>query len=665
MIDIETQRPLTNEEISQLIMNGCQSKDWSRIKVHPDFLPNYIENTSFSGDITLGRFEKKIKLFGGIEFNTGIYNATLHNCIIGDNVFIHNVKSYIANYEIDSEVKIQNVKLLAVDGESTFGNGTKVNVINEGGGRSIPIFDFLSAHVAYILALYRHQPEVIRNLEKLIENYCQSITSSMGRIGKDASIINCDSIKNVNIGPSSILEGVTKLINGSINSNDEAPVSIGEGVIMENFILCSGSRVSDATLVSNCFVGQGCHLDKHYSAVDSVFFANCQGYHGEATSIFAGPYTVTHHKSTLLIAGLFSFLNAGSGSNQSNHLYKLGPIHQGIVERGTKTTSDSYVLWPSKIGAFTLIMGRHYKHSDTTDFPFSYIIEHKDESVLVPGINLSSIGTVRDSQKWPRRDKRTDSNKLDYINFNLLSPYTVQRMIRGRKFLQRLLNEKPQQEKFQIDGMVTNKRSLERGIKLYTMAINKFMGNSLISRIQNKGVDSIASLSRALKPDTETGKGLWVDLAGLFAPQAAIEQWLTQIKHNALNSMEEVDEFLKMIHTNYYNYEWTWVYHTMKEELGIKPETQSTSQLIELIEKWKQAVLGIDESLLADSSKEFSLQKQIGFGIDGGEKVKIEDFNEVRNRQKEASTTISAIKDHMKVKSKLGDKIINLLKSLN
>ena len=53
---------------------------------------------------------------------------------------------------------------------------------------------------------------------------------------------------------------------------------------------------------------------------------------------------MTHHKSTLLIAGLFSFMNAGSGSNQSNHMYKLGPIHQGILERGAKTSSDSYIL---------------------------------------------------------------------------------------------------------------------------------------------------------------------------------------------------------------------------------------------------------------------------------------------------------------------------------
>ena len=59
----------------------------------------------------------------------------------------------------------------------------------------------------------------------------------------------------------------------------------------------------------------------------------------------------------------------GSGSNQSNHMYKLGPIHQGAMERGAKTTSDSYILWPARVGAFSLVMGRDvYKRQLCTSF---------------------------------------------------------------------------------------------------------------------------------------------------------------------------------------------------------------------------------------------------------------------------------------------------------
>ena len=106
-------------------------------------------------------------------------------------------------------------------------------------------------------------------------------------------------------------------------------------------------------------------------------------------------------------------MNAGSGSNQSNHMYKLGPIHQGIMERGSKTTSDSYLLWPARIGPFTLVVGRHYKNLDTSSLPFSYLIESNDDSILVPGINLRSVGTIRDAQKWPLSDGRKDPVKID------------------------------------------------------------------------------------------------------------------------------------------------------------------------------------------------------------------------------------------------------------
>ena len=98
----------------------------------------------------------------------------------------------------------------------------------------------------------------------------------------------------------------------------------------------------------------------------------------------------------------------------------------------------SYFLWPARVGPFTLVMGRHYKNSDTSDLPFSYLIESKDESILAPGVNLRSVGTIRDAQKWPKRDGRKDHMKLDFINFNLLSPFTIQKMLNGRALLNKL-----------------------------------------------------------------------------------------------------------------------------------------------------------------------------------------------------------------------------------
>lgn len=658
-------RNLRNEEIGQLIMQGCVCQDWNLVEVTENFLPESVKKSTFSGHIKIGRYDDEIVLFGGVRAKTGIYNAYLHNCTVSDNVLISNVKSYIANYNIGERVVIHNINQLAVEGRSSFGNGTVVKVINESGGREIPIYDHLSAHVAYILALYRHRRKAVEVLEKFVSDYVSFISDTKGEVGTGVKIINCDSIRNVKIGPNASLEGVAKLVNGSINSSVSDPVFIGQGVIMENFIVCSGSRITDSTLISNCFVGQGCILDKHYSAVDSAFFANCQGFHGEATSIFAGPYTVSHHKSSLLIAGMFSFMNAGSGSNQSNHLYKLGPIHQGVVERGAKTTSDSYILWPSRIGAFSLVMGRHYRHSDTTNFPFSYLIEEGGDSHLVPGINLQSIGTIRDSQKWPMRDRRKDTNLLDLINFNLLSPYTIQKMINGRAILKELVHASGEDAPFYTyQGMVVKNSALKRGIALYEKAIWKFLGNSVITRLQKRKINTEEDIHDVLKRDTHMGCGCdWFDIAGLISPSDAIENLMNSIENQTVHSLEEVNAVIRTIHANYYTYEWSWTVDVLEQFYGKKTDALSALDIIEIVNKWKIAVLDIDHSLYGDARKEFAMIKQTGFGVDGDNTIRQLDFESVRV-EFETHAEVSSIRDHMTKKEALGNSIIQIMEKI-
>lgn len=657
-------RTLQDEEIGQLIHQGCSSTDWNLVQVSNDFIPDRVENSKFTGNIRLNSFSGSVDLVGGITFKTGIYNAWLHNCEVGRDALIHNVRSYIANYKIGDNVVIHNISTLAVDGESTFGNGIKVEAINEGGGRDIPVYDFLSAHVAYIMSLYRHRPKLVTALKNMVHDYAGSVKSSQGVIGAGSKILNTTTLLNIKTGPATFMDGAKKLKNGSINSNFEAPVIIGEGVIMENFIVSSGTKITDATLVSNCFIGQGCFLDKHYSAFNSLFFANCQGFHGEACAIFAGPYTVTHHKSTLLIAGMFSFLNAGSGSNQSNHMYKLGPIHQGIMERGSKTTSDSYLLWPSRIGAFTLVMGRHYKHCDTTDFPFSYLIERNDESILVPAVNLKSIGTIRDTQKWPGRDTRTDSHLLDYINFNLLSPYTIHKMIKGRKKLLAIRETSGDQaSSYSYDKMKIENSALARGIELYSMAIWKFLGNSLITRLQNGKFKSDEDIRKALRPGTAVGKGYWVDISGLICPWEALDKILTGIENEEISSLEEVNSALAALHKNYYNYEWTWAADILSEFYGKEVSRFTAGDVINIVEKWKHSVLELDKYLYEDARKEFSMSKMTGFGVDGTNGAREEDFAQVRG-EFDNNPTVVAIRQHMEKKEKLGNEVINQMQAV-
>ena len=656
-------RKLTSAEIAQLEAQDCSAKNWADVEVAQDFDPRYVRHTNFSGKIKLGAFRRELELPGGLTVHSGIYNATLHNCEVGDDAHLYNIHNYIANYRIGHETCIENVNAILIDGKTTFGNGVRVSVMNEGGGREIPIFNELSASLAYILTLYRHRPMMVQEVEKMVDAYAEAHASEMGYIGDHVRILNCGSIKNTWVGDYAELIGVSRLKNGTINSNEKAPVRLGSGVKCADFIIASGVSIGDSTLVDRCFVGQGCIFDKHYSASESLFFSNCQGMHGEACAIFAGPYTVTHHKSTLLIAGMFSFLNAGSGSNQSNHMYKLGPIHQGIAERGAKTTSDSYLLWPSKVGAFSLVMGRHTHHADTSDLPFSYLIENNSESFLVPGANLRTVGTIRDAQKWPKRDNRKDSHKLDQINFNLLSPYTVQKMWRGREVLNEL--QALSGENTEVYGYRNCKirnSSLRHGRELYTIGIQKFLGNSLLSRLEKSEWHTLAELRDVLRPDSNAGLGDWVDMAGLIAPRGEVTRLLNDIEKGGM-TLDDIRTRLEEMHANYYSYEWTWALDKLEQVWGCKVADVTIDKIRRTVEEWKDAVVKLDRMVYDDARKEFDLNSQTGFGVDGDREQAVADFEEVRGSF-ESNSFVKAVLEHIKTKSELGDKMLEKLSNV-
>lgn len=622
----------------------CSASDWGTIEVAKDFSPEHIRYARFSGKIRLGSFRKEFTLSGGMVKHSGIYYATLHNVTVGDDCCIENVKNYIANYTIGSGTFIENVDIILTDGQSSFGNGVQVSVLNETGGCEVMIYDRLSAQLAYLMAFYRHRNALLSRLHDMIGKYVRSVESSVGTIGRNVVIADAGYIKNVRIGDSCKIEGASRLKNGSINSNPEAPVHIGVGVIGDDFIVSSGSSIEDGVTFSRCFIGQACRLGHNYSASDSLFFSNCHGENGEACAIFAGPFTVTHHKSTLLIAGMFSFMNAGSGSNQSNHLYKLGPIHHGVMERGSKTASDSYILWPAKVGAFSLVMGRHVCHQDTSDLPFSYLIEQQSTSYIMPGANLKSVGTIRDAKKWPSRDRRKGPGKLDSINFNLLSPYTVQKMLRAVHILNELKRVSGDTSDYYAyqSGRI-KATSLANGLKYYGYAIDKFFGNSLITRIMNAEFSSLEGLHEAFIPQSQYGDGDWVDIAGMIAPQKAVEDIVSDVEAGRTSDLEILNERISSLHYEYYHYEWRWASQAMEDYYGFRLSDLSVDSISRLVLKWKDSVVALDRLLYEDARKEFSLSGMPDF---------------------ESDPFVRSVKEHIEVKSALADRVLKKLATI-
>ena len=657
-------RFLTDAEIDFLRANSCIADDWSRVWVKDGFNPKRVFQCRFSGIVRLGNFEGTFTLPGGIVKKAGVRYATLHNVTVGDDSCIENIHNYIANYEIGRHTYIKNVSLIYMDGPSSFGNGVEVSVLNETGGREVPIHERLSAHEAYIMTLYRHRPQLISAMKSIAEDWKRSRTSSAGSIGSDVMMLNVNTVKNVRIGDYAWVEGCDVLENGTVVSNAAAPVHIGNSVSCRDFIISSGSTVDDGANLLRCFVGQSCHLGRGYSATDSLFFSNCHGENGEACAIFAGPYTVTHHKSTLLIAGMFSFMNAGSGSNQSNHMYKLGPIHHGILDRGSKTSSDSYILFPAHVGPFSLVMGRHVSHADTSDLPFSYLIENRNTTYLMPGVNLKSVGTIRDAQKWPKRDKRTDPDRLDHINFNLLSPFTIQKMFNGKHILEELQRVGgPSSDEYSYQSTKIRNSSLVKGLKYYNIGISKFMGNSIIKRLEGLTFENDAQIRERLVPDTGVGSGQWVDLSGLIAPKSEVDRLMSMIENNEITGIRAISDAFASMAANYYTWEWRWAYDRIEEFYGISPEKITASDICRIVRGWQDAVISLDRMVYEDAKKEFSLSFMTAFGADGTRKEQLQDFGQVRG-DFDTNPFVIAVLRHIDTKRALGDELISRLQPL-
>ncbi len=90
-------RNLLEYEIAQLEASGCTATNWNTVSVKDGFNPSCYIRVNFSGNVKLGN-TRDLFVRNGVPVRSGIYDATIHNCEIGDNVHISKIGEAIANY---------------------------------------------------------------------------------------------------------------------------------------------------------------------------------------------------------------------------------------------------------------------------------------------------------------------------------------------------------------------------------------------------------------------------------------------------------------------------------------------------------------------------------------------------------------------------------------
>ena len=195
------------------------------------------------------------------------------------------------------------------------------------------------------------------------------------------------------------------------------------------------------------------------------------------------------------------------------------------------------------------------------------------------------------------------------------------------------------------------------------MAVNKFLGNSVIKRLEGLIPEDDSSIRERLQPDTEIGKGEWVDISGLIAPKSEIERLMNDIESGELTNVDQIHDRFAIMHANYYTYEWTWAYEMMLEYYKLDASKLSAKDIIHIVNEWMNAVVSLDNMVYADAKKEFSLSAMTGFGADGNRKEQEQDFEQVRGAF-ESNTFVTAVLQHIEVKTELGNELISRLNNI-
>ena len=590
-------RCLTDEEIIILENNNCWAEDWSRIMVADSFKPYSFHRVMFYGDIRLGSFDKLVEVSKGFFKHSGINDATLRNVSVGNDCLIEKVGIYINNYTIGNDCYISNICTLETTDDATYGEGSVISVLNEMGDGNVTLFRELNSQVAAFMVKHFNDKALRQTLHQMIEDELRVGRPDRGLIGNNVKIVNTKDITNTIVKGDCEISGAARLSECTIMSSKDASVYIGTGVICENSIICDGCSINNSVKMQDCFVGEACQITNGFTAEASLFFANSFMANGEACAAFCGPFSASHHKSSLLIGGEFSFYNAGSNTNFSNHAYKMGPMHYGTLERGTKTASGAYVLMPATIGAFSVCFGKLMHHPDTRNLPFSYLMAYGETMYIVPGRNITTVGLYRDIKKWPKRDKRSKQSRKSIINFDWLSPFTVGEILEGRKILEALRQASGDNvSTYNFHEYVINATSLRKGLKYYDIALRIYMG-AVLKRAKKEGFFG--------KPTSDVGKGRWADLSGLLLPLSEEQRIVDDIKNGTIENIQQLLDRFTAINDHYSDYRWTWSYQLILDYYGLEEITPAD---IERIHKdYVQARRAWVAEIRKDAEKEFAM----------------------------------------------------------
>ena len=442
-------RHLRSDEIERLVLNNNSASNWDDIWVTDQFDTAMIRNNHFFGMVRIGRVTRHVLQYHDLRVPVGITDSSIISCDIGDDVAIHDVH-YMANYIIGDRSILFNIHELSTTDHSKFGNGTIkegepedvrvwLEVMNEIGSRKIMPFDGMTTADAYLWAKYTDDTKLQERLKEITQASVDIHRGYYGTIGESCVIKNCWILKDAKVGPHCYIKGASKLKNVTINSSEEEPSQIGEGVILVNGVTGYGCRIFYSVVATRFVLGDNCNLKYGARLIHSVLGDNSTISCCEVLNNIIFPSHEQHHNNSFLISAcVMGQSNMAAGATIGSNHNSRATDGEIVASRGFWPGLCSSVKHSSRFASFTLLSKADYPNELDIRLPFCLVSNNaaKDELHLMPAYwwMYNMYALARNTSKYQSRDKR--KRKIQNIEFETLAPDTVEEIIEGRKLLE-------------------------------------------------------------------------------------------------------------------------------------------------------------------------------------------------------------------------------------
>lgn len=575
-------RPLTAGEVEKLVQNGNTADNWDTLLVTDEFDPSLVLNSRFYGLVRIGRLRNVILEHHDLRLPCGITDSLIAACDIGDDVAIHNVR-YLAHYLIGDRCLLANIDEMHTTDHAKFGNGilkdgedesvrVRLDIINETGSRGVMPFDGMLPADAWLWARYRDNIPLMDAFKTITQNRFDSRRGYYGTVGCECVIKNCRILKDVKVGPHAYIKGANKLKNLTINSSENDPTQIGEGVEIVNGIIGCGCSIFYGVKAIRFVLGENSSLKYGARLINSYLGDNSTISCCEVLNNLIFPAHEQHHNNSFLIAALvMGQSNMAAGATIGSNHNSRANDNELQAGRGFWPGLCTSVKHPCNFASYVLLSKGDYPAELNIPLPFALLNNNvaQDRLEIIPAFwwlyNMYAL--ARNAWKFRKRDTRF--SKLQNIEFDALAPDTIEEIFLARTLLEqwtgkamlgggsstRSLQAEGRKRLAEASGAADNleivadslEKSNRKTVILKTQAawraygdmIHYYAVKNLIAWMQFHVTATFTDMKQALKGSRQTN---WVNLGGQLVLQNDLETLLEDITGGRLADWDAIHQ---------------------------------------------------------------------------------------------------------------------------